>query len=173
MCFKCGICSIIMPLLIFLLLVVFVFIVIIGYGSSIDKSILSAIAKNGDNTEIGNAIIKFSENAIVYGNSISHQENSSEIRINRNGIYQISYQVYGVNETNGTFNFNIVIILNGTALNNTLNSSPVLREDVNNRMTLTSTIILELNAGDIVQLGAVSLEDISYTNARIDIEKIK
>lgn len=40
-------------------------------------------------------------------------------------------------------------------------------------MTLTSTVILKLNAGDVIQLGGTSLEDIEYTNSRMDIVKIK
>ena len=40
-------------------------------------------------------------------------------------------------------------------------------------MTLTSTVILELNAGDIIQLGGLSLEDISYQNSIIAIVKIQ
>ena len=39
-------------------------------------------------------------------------------------------------------------------------------------MTLTSTVILRLEAGDILNLGAVSIEDVTYPRARIDIEKI-
>ena len=55
----------------------------------------------------------------------------------------------------------------------TLNEGAVLTEDiVNNRYTLTATVILRLSAGDTLQLGALSLEDVTYPNARIDIEKI-
>ena len=39
-------------------------------------------------------------------------------------------------------------------------------------MTLTSTVILRLQTGDILKLNGVSIEDIVYENARIDIEKI-
>ena len=39
-------------------------------------------------------------------------------------------------------------------------------------MTLTSTVILQLNQGDILKLVGLSIEDIIYENARIDIEKI-
>ena len=42
----------------------------------------------------------------------------------------------------------------------------------NNRITLTSTVILKLNAGDVLQLGGLSQENITYPTARIDIEKI-
>ena len=172
MCCKFNICKLI-PIFIIFILIVLVFVVLISNENTENKSILTAIAKDGDNTEIGNAIIKFSQNEIVEGTAISHQNGSSEIKINESGIYQISYQLFGISNTNGTFNFNAVILLNGTPLDDTLNSSPVLKENiVNNRMTLTSTVILRLNAGDIIQLGAVSLEDISYTSARIDIEKI-
>ena len=58
-------------------------------------------------------------------------------------------------------------------LEETLNEGPVLRENVsNNRMTLTSTVILELQAGDVLKLAGLSIEDITYNRARIDIEKI-
>ena len=43
---------------------------------------------------------------------------------------------------------------------------------MNNRYTLTSTVILRLNSGNILQLGALSFENVLYPNARIDIEKI-
>ena len=134
---------------------------------------MTAVAEPGDNTELGNTIIKYSKNNIVEGTAISHQEGSSEFKINESGIYQISYQLYGIRNASGTFNFNAIIILNGNVINDTLNSSPVLTDEVNNRMTLTSTVILKLNAGDVIQLGGTSLEDIEYTNSRMDIVKIK
>ena len=109
----------------------------------------------------------------VEGTAISHQEGTSEFNINETGIYQISYQLYGVNNANETFNFNVIILKNGATINETLNSSPVLTDDINNRMTLTSTVILSLNAGDVIQLGGTSLEDILYTDARMDIVKIR
>ena len=138
------------------------------------KSILVAIAKSEDNTQIGNAIINFSENQIIEGNALSHEEGQSQININKDGIYQISYQLEGVdNGTSTNFNFNSILIVNNNPLNDTLNEGAVLNEEiVNNRYTLTSTVILKLNEGDILQLGALSLENITYPSARIDIEKI-
>lgn len=172
MCCKIDIYKIISTIIIIILLIAFI-VVCTNCSQNENKSILTAVAEPGDNTELGDAIIKYSKNNIVEGNAISHQEGSSEFKINENGIYQISYQLYGVNNTTGTFNFNAVILLNGTPINDTLNSSPVLEEDVNNRMTLTSTVILRLNAGDVIQLGGLSLEDISYDNSRMDIVKIQ
>lgn len=56
-------------------------------------------------------------------------------------------------------------------LTETLNEGAVLSETiVNNRYTLT--VILKLSVGDILQLGTLSLENVTYPNARIDIEKI-
>lgn len=172
MCCKIDIYKIMSTIIIIFLLIAFI-VVCMNCSETEDKSILTAVAEPGDNTELGNAIIKYSKNNIVEGNAISHQEGSSEFKINENGIYQISYQLYGINNTAGTFNFNAVILLNGTPINDTLNSSPVLKDDVNNRMTLTSTVILRLNAGDVIQLGGLSLEDISYENSRMDIVKIQ
>ena len=143
-------------------------------NSENNKSILVAIAKSEDNTQIGNAIINFSENQIIEGNALSHEEGQSQININKDGIYQISYQLEGVdNGTSTNFNFNSILIVNNNPLNDTLNEGAVLNEEiVNNRYTLTSTVILKLNEGDILQLGALSLENITYPSARIDIEKI-
>ena len=127
----------------------------------------------GDNTQIGNAIINFSQNQIVEGAAISHNPGSSEIMINENGIYQISYQLTGVGDDIGRFNFNTILSVNGSPLNDTLNEGPVINaSNFNNRQTLTSTVILRLNAGDVLQLDGLSQENITYTNARIDIEKI-
>ncbi len=137
-----------------------------------EKSILTAIAVDGDNTEVGVTSIKFSMNNIVVGSAISHTIGSDEIEINENGIYQISYQLYGQRKTIGTFNFAAVLLVNNNAVNNTFNESPILKDNVANRMTLTSTVILKLNSGDILKLQGVSIEDIYYTTARIDIEKI-
>lgn len=137
-----------------------------------NKNILTAIAREGDNTEVGNAIIKFSLNDIEEGTAIMHQAGSENININESGIYQISYQVFGTGQRLGTFNFNTVLIVNGVGLPDTFNESPILRDNVVNRMTLTSTVILRLEAGDILNLGAVSIEDVTYPRARIDIEKI-
>ncbi len=136
------------------------------------KNILTTIAVPGDNTQIGNAIIKFSQNEIVEGNAISHEPGSENILINEDGIYQISYQINGEQQTVGTFNFNAIILRNNKALDNTLNQSPIIRENTSNRMTLTSIVILRLNNGDIIQLGGLSIEDIIYDRARFDIEKI-
>ena len=135
------------------------------------KNILTTIAVPGDNTQIGNAIIKFSQNEIVEGNAISHEPGASEILIEETGIYQISYQLYGVKDAIGTFQFNAVLVVNNTGLDSTFNESPIIRDSVN-RMTLTSTVILKLNEGDVLQLSGVSIEDINYQRARIDIEQI-
>ena len=127
----------------------------------------------GDNTGTGEVIINFSENQIVEGNAISHDLGSSEIKINEDGIYQISYQLDGNTKTSGRFNFNAILVVNGIPQFDTLNEGPVIVEDIiNNRYTLTSTVILKLNAGDILQLEGLSQENITYPNARIDIEKI-
>lgn len=127
----------------------------------------------GDNTGTGDVIINFSENQIVEGNAISHDLGSSEIKINEDGIYQISYQLDGNTKTSGRFNFNAILVVNGIPQFDTLNEGPVIVEDIiNNRYTLTSTVILKLNAGDILQLEGLSQENITYPNARIDIEKI-
>ena len=171
MCCKFDICKILSTIIfIFLILIL---IVCMNCSNTGDKSILTAVATTGDNTDLGNAIIKFSKNNIVEGTAISHQEGTSEFNINETGIYQISYQLYGVNNAKVTFNFNAIILKNGATINETLNASPVLTDDVNNRMTLTSTVILSLNAGDVIQLGGTSLEDILYTDARMDIVKIR
>ncbi len=174
-CNKDNICEIIKNIslfaLIFLIIALVIFIVI---ANPVDnKNILVSIATSGDNTGEGNIIVNFGTNEITVGNALSHTNGSNEIIINENGIYQISYQLTGVNQGNERFNFNSVILVNGIPLNSTLNEGAVLSEDIiNNRYTLTSTVILNLSANDILQLGGLSLEDITYPNARIDIEKI-
>ena len=127
----------------------------------------------GDNTGTGEVVINFSENQIVEGNAISHDPGSSEIKINEDGIYQISYQLEGVDQGNKRLNLNAILLVNGIPQFDTLNEGPVIIENItNNRYTLTSTVILKLNAGDILQLEGLSQEKIIYPNARIDIEKI-
>ena len=127
----------------------------------------------GDNTGTGDVIINFSENQIVEGNAISHDPGSSEIKINEDGIYQVSYQLDGNTTTSGRFNFNAILVINNIPQFDTLNEGAVIVEDIiNNRYTLTSTVILRLTSGDILQLGGLSQEKIIYRNARIDIEKI-
>lgn len=127
----------------------------------------------GDNTGTGEVIINFSENQIVEGNAISHDPGSSEIKINEDGIYQISYQLEGVDQGSKRLNFNAILLVNSIPQFDTLNNGPVLIENIiNNRYTLTSTVILKLKAGDILQLEGLSQEETLYPNARIDIEKI-
>lgn len=126
----------------------------------------------GDNTTTGTTTIKFSQNNIIEGTALSHAEGSDEIIINETGIYQVSYQLFGVQNVTGTFNFNAVLLVNNQSLNDTFNQSPVIRNSTSNRMTLTSTVILRLQQGDVLKLNGVSIEDIIYDNARIDIEKI-
>ena len=84
--------------------------------------------------------------------------------------YHINYLEF--KKQAGTFNFNAILLVNDVAQNDTFNQSPVIRNSAENRMTLTSTVILKLNAGDTLKLQGVSIEDIVYNNARIDIEKI-
>ena len=175
MCCKCNniFYNAIKISLIVILIFIQIAIIYIVNNNQDNKNILTAIAKDRDNPEVGNATIKFSENRIVEGTAISHEEGSDEIQINESGIYQISYQLFGERETIGTFNFNAVILVNNEVLlDDTINESPILRDNVANRMTLTSTIFLRLQEGDIVKLGGLSIEDIIYTRARIDIEKI-
>lgn len=107
------------------------------------------------------------------GTALSHTPGSSEIMINKDGIYQISYSLSGVGDDIGRFNFNAILSVNGTPLSDTLNEGPVINaSNFNNRETRTATVILRLNAGDVLQLNGLSQENITYTNARIDIEKI-
>ncbi len=80
--------------------------------------------------------------------------------------------MYGVQTVSGTFNFNAILSVNNVPIQDTFNESPVIRNSPSNRMTLTSTVILKLKAGDVLRLNGVSIEDIRYDNARIDIEKI-
>ena len=155
-----------------LILIILVVIIIIVNNTNEQKDILTAIAVQGDNTQLGTTTIKFSQNDIAVGNALTHENGSDIISINETGIYQISYQLYGERETFGTFNFAAVILVNNNAVESTFNDTPILRDNVINRMTLTSTIILQLNAGDSLKLQGVSIEDIIYSRARIDIEKI-
>ncbi len=158
--------------LVLLLIAIFVIVIVVNDNNMSMPNILVAIARPGDNTTVGTTAIKFSENNIVEGTAISHTEGSDEININETGIYQVSYQLFGVQDVTGTFNFNAVLLVNNMPLNDTFNQSPVIRNSTSNRMTLTSTVILRLNAGDVLKLEGVSIEDIRYDNARIDIEKI-
>lgn len=160
--------------MIFILLIIalVIFAIILNQENTRNPNILVAIAENGDNTTLGITTIKFSQNEIEDGTAITHQTGSDEININETGIYQISYQLFGVQDVTGTFNFNAILSVNNQALEDTFNESPVIRNSTSNRMTLTSTVILRLEAGDILKLNGVSIEDIRYDNARIDIEKI-
>ena len=157
------------------IIIIAIIIIVIMNNQNIEKQpdILVAIAKNGDNTQLGTTSIKFSQNNIVEGTAISHDEGSDEVKINKTGIYQVSYQLYGVQDIVGTFNFNAILSVNNEALQDTFNESPVIRNSTSNRMTLTSTVILKLQSGDILKLNGVSIEEISYDNARIDIERLK
>lgn len=172
MCCKCNNKLKIVLITFIFFLIIALIIISINYCNKKTSNILVAIAKNGDNTTLGTTTIKFSQNELVEGTAISHQSDSDVININETGIYQVSYQLFGVQTISGTFNFNAVLLVNDQALEDTFNQSPVIRNSSSNRMTLTGTIILELQAGDILKLSGVSIEDISYDNARIDIEKI-
>lgn len=137
-----------------------------------EKDILTAIAVKGDNTQLGTTTIKFSRNDIVIGNALTHEEGSDIILVNDTGVYQISYQLFGIKQGTGSFNFNAVLLVNDATVDSTFNDGPVLKDVINNRITLTSTVILKLNAGDTLKLAGISIEDVEYEKARIDIEKI-
>ncbi len=167
----CKIMTIII-ILILIISIIGIILITINNDKQEPKNILVAIANPGDNTTLGFTTIKFSENKIVEGTALSHEEGSDEIRINESGIYQISYQLFGQKEGAGSFNFNAVLLVNDQTIEDTFNEGPVLEDVVNNRLTLTSTVILRLEAGDVLKLQGVSIEDILYDRARIDIEKI-
>ena len=163
----------ILTVLLFFVIILALLIIYLNCENTQNKpNILVAIAKPGDNTEIGTTAIKFSQNNIVEGTALSHAQGSDEININETGIYQVSYQLYGVQNVSGTFNVNAILSVNNQSLNDTFNESPVIRNSSSNRITLTSTVILKLQSGDVLRLNGVSIEDIVYDNARIDIEKI-
>ena len=153
-------------------LMVFIVVIIIFNNDNVEKDILTAIAVQGYNTQLGTTTIKFSQNDIVVGNALTHEEGSDIISINETGIYQISYQLFGIKEGAGSFNFNAVLLVNDVPVESTFNDGPVLEDLVNNRLTLTSTVILRLNAGNTLKLAGISIEEITYEKARIDIEKI-
>lgn len=173
-CKTIKIASFINFILFFSILIIFV-IIIANNSIMPNNNILVTVARSENNTQVGDVIIKFGENQIVEGVALSHEVGTSQININENGIYQISYQLEGIDQGGSTrFNFNAILLVNNMPLTDTLNEGAVLNEDiVNNRYTLTSTVILRLNAGDILQLGALSFENVMYPNARIDIEKIR
>lgn len=170
---KCKIFKLILIFSIIFILFIATLFLCINNNQNKDKNILVATAQNGDNTETGDVIIKFSQNKIIVGDALSHTTGSSEIMINKDGIYQISYQLTGVTQETGIFNFNAILAVNNIPVTETLNYGTVIQSSIsNNRYTLTSTVILKLNAGDILQLDGLSLEEVEYTNARIDIEEI-
>ena len=95
-----------------LVFIIVLIIIVVNNGSNNDSAnILVAIAEPGDNTTLGTTDIKFSRNEIVEGTALSHEEGTSVININETGIYQISYQLYGVQDVAGTFNFNAVLLV--------------------------------------------------------------
>lgn len=153
------------------LIIIMLIIVIVNYKTN-EKDILTAIAVEGDNTQLGTTTIRFSRNDIIVGNALTHEVGSDTISINETGIYQISYQLYGIEKGANSFNFNAVLLVNNNIIDSTFNDGPVLKDLINNRITLTSTVILRLNAGDTLKLEGISIEDITYEKARIDIEKI-
>ncbi len=167
---KCNI-EHILPLILSILILIITIIFICNNPMN-SKSILTVVAVPGDNTTIGTTSIKFSRNDIEIGTAMTHILGSDLININEHGVYQISYQIYGERQTFGTYNFNAVLLVNGTVLEDTQNETPILKDNVINRMTNKSTVILTLNEGDTLQLGAITVEDIIYPRARIDIEKI-
>ena len=81
-------CKIINCIIALLSILVIVMVVILAFNSNEqEKNILTAIANEGDNTQIGITTIKFSENEILIGNAISHIENTDTININENEYY--------------------------------------------------------------------------------------
>ena len=74
-----------------ILAVLIITFIIITSGNTEERStnVLVAIAQNGDNTTLGTTTIKFSKNEILVRSALSHEEGSSEIKINESGIYQI------------------------------------------------------------------------------------
>ncbi len=172
---SCEIKGIIKCIAIFIsiiMIISLIVVIIIINNENQQKDILTAIAVDGDNAQLGTTTIKFSQNDIIVGTALTHQEGSDTILVNETGIYQISYQLFGIKEGAGSFNFNAVLLVNDSTIDSTFNDGPVLEDLVNNRITLTSTVILRLNAGDTLKLAGVSIEDIEYEKARIDIEKI-
>ena len=82
------------------------------------------------------------------------------------------YQLFGIKEGAGSFNFNAVLLVNDVPVESTFNDGSVLEDLVNNRFTITSTVILRLDAVNTLKLAGISIKDITYEKARIDNEKI-
>ena len=135
---------VISSILILVFLLITVIILAINNPVSKTQNILTAIAKEGDNTEVGNVNIKFSENKIVVGNAITHEEGSDEININETGFYQISYQLNGIEQAISTFNFNAILIVNNV---------PLLEETLNEESKMNEYMMLGLSkiAGGYIQ----------------------
>ena len=65
-----------------IILIILIVIVIIDSNINQKKEILTTIAVEGDNTQLGTTTIKFSQNDIVIGNVLTHEEGSDTISIN-------------------------------------------------------------------------------------------
>ena len=84
MCYKqCNLCNIMKLIIVLTLIVGIIIIIAINNNNNVEnKSILTTIASQGDNTTLGFTTINFSQNEIVEGNALSHEEGSDEIIIN-------------------------------------------------------------------------------------------
>ena len=125
---SCEIKGIIKCIAIFIsiiMIISLIVVIIIINNENQQKDILTAIAVDGDNTQLGTTTIKFSQNDIIVGTALTHQEGSDTILVNETGIYQISYQLFGIKEGAGSFNFNAVLLVNVSTIDSTFNDGPV------------------------------------------------
>ena len=107
---KCKIFKLILIFSIIFILFIAILFLCINNNQNKDKNILVATAQNGDNTETGDVIIKFSQNKIIVGDALSHTTGSSEIMINKDG------KIYGY-VTGGLTKDNMKDIINQTLTN--------------------------------------------------------
>ena len=88
---SCEIKGIIKCIAIFIsiiMIISLIVVIIIINNENQQKDILTAIAVDGDNTQLGTTTIKFSQNDIIVGTALTHQEGSDTILVNETGIYQ-------------------------------------------------------------------------------------
>ena len=95
-CEQADICKCIAVGVGIIFLILFIVVIIIFNTNDVEKDILTTIAVQGDNTQLGTTTIRFSQNDIIVGNALTHEEGTDTILINETGIYQISYQLFGI-----------------------------------------------------------------------------
>lgn len=163
-------CNKSLSLIIIVIILFVIFSCIIFYFCSNAVSNSNVLQAINSQVQLGNGstAIIFDTNRIQRGDTISHDNNNSDINIVKPGIYLVNYSVTGSLETgNSPTFFELSLYQDNVLVPNSFLSSLVIPSGQS--MSLSGSTIIEVNNVSNISLMANSASDIIYSDATVSI----